>query len=331
MSIRRVAGAVYLGTACLSVVISGVAWPAWAADSYPNHPVRFIVPYPPGGPTDLVARGIAEKLSSAWGQQFIVDNRGGASTMIGAETVAKAAPDGYTIGLVTQTTMSINPHAMKKLTYDPVKDFAPITQVVNNPYMIAANVSTPFSDIKGLIAQAKARPGAISYATPGNGSTNHLGGVLLERMAGIKLLHVPFKGAAQGTTAVMAGEVDLVITAAIAVAPHVKAGRLKFIAFADEKRHPSYPDVPSTGEAGLKGYHAGTWLGIVTRGGVAREIVTALNNRIIQALNDPDLRSRLTSAGFDIVTQSPEAFARMMTEDRALVGKIIEDGNVKFD
>jgi len=327
MSMQRALG----GASLVIAAVCGATPPSWAAESYPNRPVRFVVPYPPGGTTDLVARGIAEKLSSAWGQQFVIDNRGGASTMIGAEMMARSAPDGYTIGLVTQTTMSINPHAVKKLAYDPVKDFAPITQAVNNPYMIVAHASMPFSDMKGLIAQAKARPGTITYSTPGNGSTNHLGGTLLESLAGIKLLHVPFKGAAPATTAAVSGEVNLVITGGVTAAPHVKAGRLKFIAFADEKRHPSYPDVPSTGEAGLKGFRAGTWFGIVTSSGVSREIVGVLNKRIVQALNDSDLKSKLIAAGFDIQTQSPEAFAKFMTEDRALVGKIIKDGGVKFD
>lgn len=326
MSIQRACG-----VAGLVAAVCGATLPSWAADSYPNRPVRFVVPYPPGGTTDLVARGIADKLSSAWGQQFVIDNRGGASTMIGAEMMARSAPDGYTIGLVTQTTMSINPHAVKKLAYDPVKDFSPITQVVNNPYMIVAHASMPFSDMKGLIAQAKAKPGTITYSTPGNGSTNHLGGILLETLAGIKLLHVPFKGSAPATTAAVSGEVNLVITGGVTAAPHVKAGRLKFIAFADEKRHPSYPDVPSTGEAGLKGYRAGTWFGIVTSSGVPREIVGALNKRIVQALNESDLKSKLIAAGFDIQTQSPEAFGKFMAEDRVLVGKIIKDGDVKFD
>jgi tripartite-type tricarboxylate transporter receptor subunit TctC len=316
---------------CIAAAALGASIPALAADSYPSRPVRFIVPYPPGGTTDLVARGIADKLSSAWSQQFVIDNRGGASTIIGAETMARAVPDGYTIGLITQTTMSINPYAMKKLPYDPVKDFSPITQVVDNPYMIAAHVSVPFSDIKGLIAQAKAKPGSITYSTPGNGTTNHLGGVLFESAAGVRLLHVPYKGSAPATTAAVAGEVNLVITGAASVAAHVKAGRLKFVAFAGEKRHPSYPDVPSTGEAGLRGYRAGTWFGIVTNAGVSRDIVAALHKQIVAALNDADLKSKLVAAGFDVHTQSPDAFAKFMAEDRALVGKIIKEGGVKFD
>ena len=317
--------------ACLVAGVCGLAHPAWAAESYPNRPVRFIVPYPPGGTTDLVARGIADKLSKAWGQQFVVDNRGGASTMIGADQMARAAPDGYTIGLITQTTMSINPHIVRKLPYDPAKDFAPITQVVYNPYVIAAHASVPFSDLKGLIAQAKAKPGAITYSTPGNGSTNHLGMAQLEQLAGIKLLHVPFKGSGPATTAAVSGEVNIVITGPVTVAPHVKAGRLKYIAFADEQRHPNYPDVPSTGEYGLKGYRAGTWFGIVSSSGTPRAIVDALNKGIVQALGDPDLRTKLVAAGFDIRTQSPDAFDKFMTEDRAAIAKIIKAGGLTFD
>ena len=318
--------------ACLTATLTAIAVPAvQAAEQYPNRPVRFIVPYPPGGTTDLVARGIAEKLGSTLGQQFVIDNRGGASTMIGAEMMARAASDGYTIGLITQTTMSINPHVVKKLPYDPVKDFSPITQVVYFPYVIAAHISMPFSDIKGLIAQAKAKPGSITYSTPGNGSTNHLGGALLEGIAGIKLLHIPFKGAGPATTAAVAGEVNMVITGAVTVAPHVKSGRLKFIAFADERRHPNYPSIPSTGEAGLKGYRAGTWFGIVTSSGTPVSIVTALNQQIVQALGDPGLKSKLVAAGFDIQTQSPAEFGKYMIEDRAAVARIIKEAGLKFD
>ncbi len=304
---------------------------ALADPGYPNRPVRFVVPYPPGGTTDLIARGIADRLASQWGQSVVIDNRGGASTVIGAELMARAAPDGYTIGLITQTTMSINPHVMRKLPYDPAKDFAPITQVVYFPYVIAAHAAAPFNDIKSLVAYARAKPGAVSYSTPGTGSTNHLGGVLLETRLGIKLLHVPFKGSGPATAAAVGGEVSMVITGAVTVAPHVSAGRLRYIAFADDRRHPSYPNVPSTGESGLPGYRAGTWFGVVTRAGTPAAIVNTLNQRIVQALADPELRARLSEAGFDIQTQSPAEFGRFMTEDRAMIGKIIQSAGLKLE
>ncbi len=316
----------------LAAALQGfAALPAFSADAYPTRPVRFIVPYPPGGTTDLVARGIADKISTRFGQQFVVDNRGGASTIIGADLMAKSAPDGYTIGLITQTTMSINPHVVKKLPYDTVRDLAPVTQVVYFPYVIAAHPSMPFSTLKDMIAHAKAKPGTLTYGTPGTASTNHLGGALLENLAGIKLLHVPFKGSGPAMNAVLGGQVNLIITGAATVIPHAKAGRTKVIAFAAEKRHPNWPDIPSTGEAGLKDFEAGTWFGIVTRGGAPRAAINSLNREIVNAVTNTDLKDRLTAVGFDVRTQSPEAFGKFMTEDRALIARIIQTAGIKLD
>ena len=261
--------------AVLAAASAMAALPALAADTYPTKPIRFIVPYPPGGTTDLVARGIAGKLAEKYGQQVVIDNRGGASTIIGTDMMAKAAPDGYTFGLITQTTMSINPNVVPKLPYNSERDLAPITQVVYFPYVIAAHPSVPFSNMKEMIAQAKTKPGSITYGTPGTASTNHLGGAQLEQLIGAKLLHVPFKGAGPALTAALGGQVQMVITGAATVIPQAKAGKIKIIAFAAEKRHPNWPDIPSTGEAGLKGYEAGTWFGTVTRSGVSKSIINS--------------------------------------------------------
>ncbi len=319
----------------LAVVLAAAsvmaALPALAADTYPTKPIRFIVPYPPGGTTDLVARSIAGKLAEKYGQQVVIDNRGGASTIIGTDMMAKAAPDGYTFGLITQTTMSINPNVVPKLPYNTERDLAPITQVVYFPYVIAAHPSTPFSTMKEMIAQAKAKPGSITYGTPGTASTNHLGGAQLEQLIGAKLLHVPFKGAGPALTAALGGQVQMVITGAATVIPQAKAGKIKIIAFAAEKRHPNWPDIPSTGEAGLKGYEAGTWFGTVTRSGVSKSIINSLNQEIIAALNTAELKASLTGAGFDIRTQSPEEFGKYMVADRALIGKIIKVANITLD
>jgi tripartite-type tricarboxylate transporter receptor subunit TctC len=321
-----------LHRAVLLAAASGmIALPAMAAEQYPNKPIRFIVPYPPGGTTDLVARGIAGKLAEKYGQQVVIDNRGGASTIIGTDLMAKAAPDGYTFGLITQTTMSINPNVVPKLPYNTERDLAPITQVVYFPYVIAAHPSTPFSTMKEMIAQAKAKPGTITYGTPGTASTNHLGGAQLEQLIGAKLLHVPFKGAGPAITAALGGQVQTVITGAATVIPQAKAGKLKVIAFAAEKRHPNWPDIPSTGEAGLKGYEAGTWFGTVTRAGVAKPIISNLNQEIIAALNTTELKASLTGAGFDIRTQTPEEFGKYMAADRALIGKVIKAANITLD
>jgi tripartite-type tricarboxylate transporter receptor subunit TctC len=299
--------------------------------SYPTRPVRFIVPYPPGGTTDIVARGIAAKLGERWGQQFVVDNRGGASTMIGADLAAKSAPDGYTLLLATQTTISINPQVVKQISYDVTRDFAPITPVVYFPYVIAAHPSFQGKSITDLIALAKAKPGSIGYGTPGTASTNHVAGALLETLAGIKLLHVPFKGAGPALTATLGGEVPLVITGIATVLPHAKTGRARILAFCAEKRHPSWPDIPATGEAGLKGYDGGTWFSILTRAGTSPAIVNALNKEIIAALAMPDLKERFTAIGFDIRTSSPEEFARFIKDDMAQVAKVIKSSGIKIE
>ncbi len=313
------------------VAASSAVPTAQSAERYPVKPVRLIVPYPPGGTTDLVARGVAARLTERYGQQVVTDNRGGASTLIGAELMASAAPDGYTIGLITQTTMSINPNVVKKLPYDVTRDFAPVTQTVYVPFVIAAHPAVPANNIKELIALARSKPGTVSYGTPGTASTNHLGGALLETLAGIKLLHVPFKGSGPAMNAVLGGQVNLIITGAATVMPHTKAGRARIIAFAAEQRHTNWPEIPSTGEAGLKGYSSGTWFGIVSRAGTPRAVISSLNREIIAGLNTPELKNRLTAIGFDIRTQSPEEFGKFMRDDLALTAKIIRTAGITLD
>ena len=325
---RAEAGLIFL----LSVALAPFAAPAAAqsaASSYPNKPIRFVVPYPPGGTTDIVARGIGIKLAERFGQPVVIENRGGANTIIGAEAVAKSAPDGYTLLLTTATTMSITPQVNPNLPYDPVKDFAPITSAVNVPFMIAAHPSLPANSMPELIALAKAKPGTLTYSTPGATSSNHLAGALLESMAGIKLLHVPYKGSGPATTAALAGEVDMVITGIATVTPYWKAGKLKILAIGADKRHPSWPEIPSTGEAGLHGYSAGTWFGVVTRAGTPRAIIDKLNREIVAALSGSELNERLTAIGFDVFTGTPEDFARFLQNDMARAAKVIKAAGIK--
>ncbi len=302
-----------------------------AAENWPIRPVRFIVPYPPGGTTDIVARGIAAKLSERYGQQVVTDNRGGASTIIGADLMAKAAPDGYTMLLATATTLSINPNVFDKLPYNTLRDFAPITQTVYVPFVIAAHPSVAANNIAELLALAKTKPGSISFSTPGTASTNHLGGALLEYVSGVKLLHVPFKGSGPAAAAVVGGQVSFVITGIATVLPFSKPGKLKILAFASEKRHPNFPDIPSTGEAGLKGYESGTWFSVVGRAGTPRPIINNLNKEIVTALNSTDLKDRLVAIGFDIRTQSPEDFSKFIKDDLALTAKVIKAANIKLE
>ena len=300
-----------------------------AGDAYPNKPIRMVVPYPPGGTTDIVARGIGIKLAERFGQQVVIDNRGGASTIIGADAVAKALPDGYTLLLTTATTMSINPQVNPKLPYDPVRDFAPITSAVNVPFMIAVHPAVAANSMPELIALAKAKPGVLKYSTPGNASSNHVAGALLEAMAGIKLTHVPYKGSGPATMAALGGEVEIVITGIATVTPQWKAGKLKILAIGADKRHPSWPEIPSTGEAGLQGYYAGTWFGVVSRAGTPRAIIDKLNRETVAALSAGELKERLTAIGFDVFTGTPEEFAAFMKADMARAAKVIKAAGIK--
>jgi tripartite-type tricarboxylate transporter receptor subunit TctC len=298
--------------------------------SFPTKPIRFVVPYPPGGTTDIVARAIAAKLSERIGQQVIIDNRGGASTIIGADAAAKAAADGYTILLATATTLSINPQVYAKLPYDAARDFAPITPVVYFPYVIAAHPSLPANSMSELIALAKAKPGTLKYSTPGTASTNHLAGALLETMAGIKLLHVPYKGSAPAMTAVLTGEVNFVITGIATLLPQWKSGKLKVLAVCGEKRLANWPDIPAVGEAGLKGYEGGTWFGVVTRAGVPRPIIDKLNKEVIASLATADMKERFTAQGFDVYTSTPDEFARFIKTDMMRTAKVIKAAGIKL-
>ena len=320
-----------LGAACIiaAASVGTCVHSAERAAAFPTKPIRFVVPYPPGGTTDIVARGIGSKLAERFGQQVVIDNRGGASTIIGAEAVAKAAPDGYTLLLTTSTTMSINPQVFAKLPYDAVRDFAPIASATYVPFVIAANPSLPANSITELIALAKAKPGTIKYSTPGTASSNHVGGALLESIAGVKLLHVPYKGSGPAATAVLVGEVQFVITGIGTLVGHWKSGKLKVLAMGSEKRHPNWPDIPSTGEAGLKGYEAGTWFGVVTRAGTPRSIIDTLNKGVVAALAAPDLKERLVAIGFDVLGGTPEEFATFMKNDMARAAKVIKAAGIK--
>ncbi|MDB5810842.1 MAG: hypothetical protein JWN94_2964 [Betaproteobacteria bacterium] len=300
-----------------------------AGGDYPSKPIRLVVPYPPGGTTDIVARGIGNKLAERFGQQVVIDNRGGASTIIGADAVAKSLPDGYTLLLTTATTMSINPQVNPKLPYDAVRDFAPITSAVNVPFMIALYPGVPVNTMTELIALAKAKPGVLKYSTPGSASSNHVAGALLESMAGIKLTHIPYKGSGPATVAALSGEVDIVITGIATVTPQWKAGKLKIVAIGADKRHPSWPEIPATSEAGLQGYYAGTWFGLVTRAGTPRPIIDRVNRETVAALNAGELNERLTAIGFDVFTGTPEAFAAFLKTDMARAARVIKAAGIK--
>ena len=271
---------------------------SWAlpctAQAYPNKPVRFVVPLPPGGGADIVARTVGQKLGEAFGQQIIIDNRAGGGTVIGAELVAKAAPDGYTLLLATATTHAINSSLHKKLPYDPIRDFAPISLVANLPLVLVAHPSLAANSVTELIALAKAKPGELFFASTGNGSSIHLAGELLNSKAHVKMVHVPYKGAAPAVTDLLGGQVQFMFTTIPPVLPHLRTHRLKALAIATPKRSSLMPDVPTVSESGISGVEAYSWNGVVVPAGTAKEVITQLHAEIVKIMRMQDVVDRFT-------------------------------------
>ncbi len=316
------------------VLASAAVTNAATAQNYPTKPVRMIVHYPPGGPTDIVARAVAQKLTDAWGQQFIIDNRSGASGIIGVELVARAVPDGYTLLFGTGGSMAIGPATGMKLPYDVVKDFAPIGLVVINPQLLVLNAGFAPNSVKELIAYAKARPGKVNYASVGPGSPNHLGAEMLKAMAGIDLVHIPYKGTAPAMTDVLGGQVSLMFNSMPTVLPHVKSGRLKGIAVGSAKRSPAMPDIPTVAEsgiAGLAGFDYVTWYGMLAPAATPKPVIAKLNAEIIKMLADREMAQRLAVQGSDPAPSTPEQLGRYMLEEQGRWRKVIKSAGIKFE
>lgn len=285
------------------------------AQSYPSRPIRFIVPYPPGGTTDIIARIVAQRMSESIGKPVVVDNRPGANTIVGSELAARAAADGYTMLLGTSSTLSINPHLYRQLPYDVARDFAPVTQISAHSYFLVAGASLAANTVQELIALARVKPNQLSYASTGNGSTAHFGGALLGLMAGVKMTHVPYKGNAPTIVDLMSGQVHFTFTGLSSVAPFVKNGKLKLIAFAADRRMIAYPDIPTVAEAGFPGFRSGTWFSVVTRSRTARPIIHRLNQEIVTVLKTPDTRERLEALGYELVFGTPEALQDLIQQE----------------
>ncbi|HTP95607.1 MAG TPA: tripartite tricarboxylate transporter substrate binding protein, partial [Burkholderiales bacterium] len=272
-----------------TLMLAALALPAGAqAQTYPSRPVRMVVPFSPGGAADVPARILAQKLSDVLGQQFVVDNRPGAGSTIGADVVAKATPDGYTLLCITNTHF-VSASLYRKLPYHPLKDFAPISESGHAPNVLVVNPSLPAKSVAELIALAKASPGKIDYASSGNGSSQHLFGALFMSMAHIEMTHVPYKGSGPATTDLIAGQVKVSFPGIAIVLPHVKSGRLRALGVTSAKRATALPDVPSIAEAGLKGYDATLWLGVAAPQGTPRPVIGKLHEAIVKALKAPDL------------------------------------------
>jgi tripartite-type tricarboxylate transporter receptor subunit TctC len=301
------------------------------AQPYPVKPVRLVVTYTAGGPADIAARALAQKLAEMWGQQVVVDNRAGAGGIIGTELVAKAAPDGYTLLHGTAAGLIINPLLVKKLPYDTFRDFAPVSMVVIVPQLLVTHPALPATTLKELIALAKARPGALNYASVGIGSPNHLGMELLKSMAGIDMVHVPYKGATPAMADLIAGQVQLAFNGMASVLPQIASGKMKAIAIGSARRSPAAPDVPTVAEAGLPGFEYVAWNGNFAPAGTPAALVNRLSADIRKALAAPDVVQRLASLGSEPGGNTPAEFAAYVKADHARWARVVQAVGLKAE
>jgi tripartite-type tricarboxylate transporter receptor subunit TctC len=318
--------------ACALVLASGaiLGTPAVAADSYPARPVRLVTPYAPGGNADIQARYMAERLGEVFGRQFVVDNRPGANGMIGIELATRAAADGYTLLLVANT-FTVNAVLHPKAPFDVVRDLQPITLIGETPLLFTANGAVAANNVKELVALATSRPAQLNYASSGNGSPAHLAGALLEMMTGIKLVHVPYKGTAAANIDVITGQVQLGFPSLTSVLPHVKAGKLKAFAITVKSRSALAPAIPTMEEAGVPGYEASIWNGLLVPSGTPRPIVNRLNEAVIQILKTPQAQERYAAVGAEIRYNSPEEFRALIRSEIAKWGKVIKAAGIRAD
>ncbi len=315
----------------LALGLPALAPSAFAQSDYPSRPIRLICPLPPGGGADLVARLVAERLSKTLNQQVLVDNRAGGGTVIGADLAAKSAPDGYTLLLGTATTHAINASLVKKLPYDPVRDFSPVSLVAVLPQIIVAHPSLPANTLPELVALARARPGEILFASTGNGSANHLGAEMLKSVAKINMVHVPYKGAGPSVTDLLAGQTQFMFTTIPPALPHVKGGRLKALAVAHSKRSALLPQLPTTGEGGAPGVEASSWNGILVRAGTPQTVITRLHGELSTVMTQPELRDKLAAAGVEPMLNSPAEFAAYISSETARYAKVIASSGARID
>jgi tripartite-type tricarboxylate transporter receptor subunit TctC len=302
-----------------------------SAQSYPTKPVRLIVPYPPGGATDIVARSIGAKLSAAFDQQFVVDNRPGGGQKIGTALAAKAPADGHTLLLVS-VTHSINPSLDPKLPYDSVRDFTPITLVALSPNVVVVHPSLPVKTVKELIALAKARPGQLNMATSGNGSGGHLAGALFQSMADISMTTVPYKGGAPAYVDLIGGQVQVMFTSPNPTLSYARAGKLRAIAMTGAKRSPAAPELPTVAEAaGFPGYEASLWYGIVAPAKTPGPIVESLNREIVKGAQAPDIRESFSRFAVEVIANTPEEFASHLKNEIEKWSKVIKEANIRAD
>ena len=299
-----------------------------AAQSYPVRPIRMVIPYPPGGPTDFVGRTVGQKLSQYLGQQVVVDNRPGAGTIIGSELVARAAPDGYTVLFGTGGGTFLAPLMLPKVPYDPLRDFAPVTMLVQSPQVLVTHPSLAANSIAELVALAKSKPGVLNFASVGAGTSPHLGGELFQSLTGTKIVHVPYKGTAPAMTDLISGQVQMMFTSMPTVLAHVKAGRLKLLGTGGTKRSAVIPDTPSISET-VNGFELITWYGIFAPAKTPEPIIRRLNTEIVKVLNEPESRDRLAAQGLEPAPMTPQELKRYTEQDTARWARLIKAAGIK--
>jgi tripartite-type tricarboxylate transporter receptor subunit TctC len=304
-----------------------LALTAPAAADYPDHPVRLIIPFPPGGSNDVVGRLVARQLSVKLGQQVVVDNRGGAGGVLGTEAAAQAAPDGYTL-LMISIGHAVNP-ALHKLTYDPIKSFTPISIFATGPNVLVVNPSLPVTNVKELLALAKAKPGELDYASAGIGSFQHLGAELFKLSAGVNLVHVPYKGGGPAMSDVIAGHVKIMFSSLVQTTPFIKSGQLRPLGTGGTTRNAVLPDVPTIAEAGVPGYAANNWWGVVAPAGTPEPVIQKVYEATQEALKAPELQTVFAHEGASTVTMSRDEFARYIENEIVKWGRVVKEGNIQ--
>jgi len=314
----------------LGLLLAAAAAGAWA-QGYPARPIRIVVPFPAGGATDILAREAAQKLTEVWGQPVIVDNRPGAGGNIGSELVARAAPDGYTLEMGTVGTHAINASLYAKMPYDHVRDFAPVILVASVPNVLVVNPALPVNSVQELIAYAKANPGKLNFASSGSGTSIHLSGELFKVMAGVQMTHIPYKGSAPALQDLIGGQVQLMFDNLPPSLPQIKGGKLRALAVTSAVRAPALPDVPTVAEAGLPGFEASSWFGILAPAGTPPEIIAKLNAEIAKWLASPEAKEKMLALGANAAGGSPEDFARHIAAETAKWQKVVKASGAKVD
>lgn len=322
--------AIHLLLAVFLIPLLAASGPLFA-QAYPAKPIKLVIPFPPGGPLDLAGRAIGQKLQEAWGQPVVVENRPGAGGNIGADAVAKSAPDGYTLVMGALSTHAVNPHLFAKMPYDALKDFAPITLVAVTPNVLVVNPALPANNVQELIALARASPGKLSFASGSNGSAGHLAGELFKTLAGIDIVHVPYKGGAPAMQDLLGGQVQFMFDNLANSMAQMKAGKLKAFAVTTAKRSALAPELPTMAEAGVTGFDISTWYGIMAPAKTPPDIVRKLNAEIVKILGSEDMREKLKVQGAEPAPTSPEEFAAFIRTEWTKYAKIVKDSGAKVD